>query len=63
MTDEPDTAELKAAWQRAKLWRVGLTFRQALDAPPVFRAMRAAALAYRESRAKPAQGRLFEGVA
>lgn len=39
----PTTAELKAAWQRAGLWRMGISFKRAIASPLLLVGLRAAA--------------------
>lgn len=55
----PTTAELKAAWKRAGLWRMGVSFDQALAMKPVRWAMQNSALAARRRDRLPAQPALF----
>jgi hypothetical protein len=55
----PTTDELKAAWQRANLWRVGVSFSEAMAQPLVRWSMRMSALAARRKHNLPAQPALF----
>lgn len=55
----PTTDELKAAWQRANLWRLGVSFSEAMARPLVRWAMEKSALATRRSNKLPAQPALF----
>ena len=55
----PTIDELKAAWQRANLWRLGLSFSRALQMPPVRWSMEKSALAVRRRDKLPAQPALF----
>jgi hypothetical protein len=55
----PTTDELKAAWQRAMLWRAGVSFSEAMSRPLVRWALEKSALARRRSRNLPAQPALF----
>ncbi|MBU0752392.1 MAG: hypothetical protein KJ787_14050 [Gammaproteobacteria bacterium] len=55
----PTTAELKAAWKRAGLWRVGVSFDSALAMAPVRWAMEKSALAARRRERLPVQPALF----
>jgi hypothetical protein len=53
------TAELFAAWKRAGLWCLGLTFAQAQARPLVLWAMQKSALAARRRDQRPVQPALF----
>ena len=55
----PTTAELKAAYQRARLWRVGVSFERAQAMAPVLWAMEKSALAARRRDRLPVQPALF----
>lgn len=58
-TDTPTTVELKAAWQRAGLWRAGVKYSEAMARPLVRWALEKSALARRRSHKLPAQPALF----
>lgn len=53
------TQELKDAYTRAHLWRIGMSFAQAQGAPLVRWALQKSALAARRRHALPLQGRLI----
>lgn len=55
----PTTAELKAAYKRAGLWRVGVSFERSLAMSPVRWAMEKSALAARRRDRLPVQPALF----
>lgn len=59
MTDAPTTAELKAAFKRCGLWRLGWTYDRAMASFTVAWSLRHAALAARSKNPPPAQPRLF----
>ena len=48
MTTDLTTAELKAAWQRAGLWRTGISYQRAIASPLLLSGLRAAARAARK---------------
>jgi hypothetical protein len=54
-----NTDELRQAWRRAGLWRIGMSFEQAQSAPLVRWALRRSALAHRHTHHHPAQPRLI----
>jgi hypothetical protein len=58
-TEAPTTAELKAAWQRAGLWRLGMTYSAAVANPLTLWAMKNSALAVRRRHHLPVQPALF----
>ena len=58
-TEAPTTAELKAAWQRAGLWRLGWTFERAMAWKLTRQCMQTSALAARRTHHLPAQPALF----
>jgi hypothetical protein len=58
-TEAPTTAELKAAWRRAGLWRVGVTFAAAVANPLTLWAMKNSAQAARRHHCLPVQPALF----
>lgn len=53
------TDELKAAWQRANLWRTGISFSAAMRMPLVAWSLRMSALAARRKNRMPVQPALF----
>jgi hypothetical protein len=55
----PTTTELKAAWKRAGLWRLGVTFDAALANRLTRWSMEKSALAARRTHHLPAQPALF----
>lgn len=55
----PTTAELKAAWQRAGLWRMGISFKHAIASPLILAGLRAAAMAARKQQPAQQQARLI----
>jgi len=52
------TDDLRAEYRRAHLWRLGMSFAQALAAPLVRRGLELAARAHRKPK-QPTQGSLF----
>lgn len=58
-TDTPTTVELKAAWQRAGLWRAGVKFSEAMSRPLVRWSLEKSALAARRTHHLPVQPALF----
>ena len=53
------TDELRDAWTRAGLWRIGMTFATAQAAPMIRWALEKSALARRRRYALPVQSRLI----
>jgi hypothetical protein len=58
-TIAPTTAELLDAFERAGLWRIGMTFAEAQAAPLIRWALEKSALARRRTQQLPAQPRLI----
>lgn len=53
------TDELRLAYRRAGLWRIGMSFGQAMQAPLVLWGLEKSALAVRRRHHLPAQARLI----
>ena len=56
------TQELKGAYQRGKLWMLGIAFHEALHMPVVYRAMVIDAQAHRKANGAPRQAELLLGL-
>jgi len=59
MQTDITTAELKAAWHRAGLWRLGISFQRAIDSPLILSGLRLSARAYQRKHQPKPQLRLI----